>query len=626
MSSDNYLISALVPTYNSERFMRGLLEDLEAQTIASQLEIVIVDSNSPQKEGEIVKEFQKRYNNIVYLRTDEWENSHKATNRAIQLAHGKYLTLACTDDRHKRDAFERMVSVLEARPDIGLVYANSFITVEENETFSKHTLAGRYRWADFDPLKLLYGCFIGPQPMWRKKLHQTYGGFDENLKSAGDWDLWLHFAEGETFLHIDEFLGLYLYSPTSSEHRDPELSKREAQAVRNRYIHREPELKKRQEKAQINLPATSGLLALVVKDEKTKKEELEQCVERLRGFNTDKDGLSVKVVKAHLDVPENDLNVTVSPKTPLALKALSQGVNWEARYVLLLSPHTLIIPSSLSRLLAVAESDPSIAVVGPTSNEGPIMQRVEKKYDELQHGLELYAKGRETEYGNGWGDVPYLGNSCLLFKSEVISQIGGINDRLSLTEALWNLYLRLREKGFKLACALGAYVHQAEIREDKGLGFNDIADGERLFDLGDTDGAKRIFGKIHLADPNRIEALNNLGVIAYQQEAIDDAISYFTRVLKINPDYFESVENLGNCMVTQKAYREAIHWFKKALELKPDDVTILNSLANCYIQIEDFTGAEEVYSKSYHLNSGQVHVGEILVELGRLKVERRITP
>ncbi|MCD6290630.1 MAG: glycosyltransferase, partial [Anaerolineae bacterium] len=237
-----YLVSAIVSVYNAERFIRGCLEDLEAQTIADRLEIVVVDTGSEQNERAIVEEFQRRYDNIVYVRTPRRESIYAAWNRGIRLAQGKYITNANADDRHRKDAFERMVEVLEARPDIALVYANVYITETENETFENHTRVGAYRWLDFDPLKLTEACFIGPQPMWRKSIHEKYGYFDESFESAGDWEFWLRIAETERFLHIDEFLGLYLRSPLGAEHRDPTLSRYEALRVRQRYQHRRARL------------------------------------------------------------------------------------------------------------------------------------------------------------------------------------------------------------------------------------------------------------------------------------------------------------------------------------------------------------------------------------------------
>src|SRR5687767_7896873 len=103
------ILTAIVSTYNAESFMRGCLEDLEAQTIADRIEIVVIDSNSPQREVDIVREFQQRHSNIRYLRTEERETLYKAWNRGVEMARGKYLTNANTDDRHRRDAFEVMV-------------------------------------------------------------------------------------------------------------------------------------------------------------------------------------------------------------------------------------------------------------------------------------------------------------------------------------------------------------------------------------------------------------------------------------------------------------------------------------------------------------------------------------
>ncbi|HEY0603906.1 MAG TPA: glycosyltransferase [Herpetosiphonaceae bacterium] len=241
------LVSAIVSTYNAERFIRGCLEDLEAQTIASRLEIVVVDSGSSQNEGAIVREFQQRYGNIVYIRTDRRESIYAAWNRGIQVARGTYITNANTDDRHRHDAFERMVALLEARPDIALVYADACVTRTENETFAAHTPAGILSWPDFDPLELLRRCCVGPQPMWRKRMHTAYGYFDESFEVAGDWEFWLRIAEHETFLHLPEVLGLYLSSPGGAENRNPELLGQENLRVYQRYAHRAGQRKRGRE-------------------------------------------------------------------------------------------------------------------------------------------------------------------------------------------------------------------------------------------------------------------------------------------------------------------------------------------------------------------------------------------
>jgi tetratricopeptide (TPR) repeat protein len=144
-----------------------------------------------------------------------------------------------------------------------------------------------------------------------------------------------------------------------------------------------------------------------------------------------------------------------------------------------------------------------------------------------------------------------------------------------------------------------------------------VADGEKLFEVGDIEGARRIFEKILLVAPDSIEAINNLGVIAFQQDDIDRATSCFTRVLEIAPDYFEAIENLGKCMEAKKDYAEGIKWFKRAVELRPDDATVLNFLGNCFIQVEDFASAKEVYETSLMVDGKQGGIEIILREIDR---------
>lgn len=215
------LVSAIVSTYNSERFIKGCIEDLELQTIAHQIEIIVIDSASPQNEGAIVRELQERYGNIRYLRTDQRETVYAAWNRGVALARGRYITNANTDDRHRSDAFELMARVMDSRPGVDLVYGDVLVTKIPNETFESHTPSGKYTWYDWDRNILLdKGCFIGPQPMWRRSIHELYGGFDPAYVTSGDYEFWLRISQTSDFFHIRQPLGLYLAHPESIEHQN----------------------------------------------------------------------------------------------------------------------------------------------------------------------------------------------------------------------------------------------------------------------------------------------------------------------------------------------------------------------------------------------------------------------
>ncbi len=233
---EKLLVSAIVSTYNSERYIRGCIEDLERQTIADRLEIIVIDSGSSEQEGEIVRELQKVYNNIRYIRTESRETVYAAWNRAINAAQGRYLANANTDDRHRADAFERMVAVLNENPSIDLVYADALITTTPNETFEQCTPTGTFNWLEPDRNALLYrGCYVGPQPLWRRSLHDVYGLFDPSYITSGDYEFWLRVSQTAHFHHIAEPLGLYLSSPTSIEHVNEDGKGRENARLLSRY-------------------------------------------------------------------------------------------------------------------------------------------------------------------------------------------------------------------------------------------------------------------------------------------------------------------------------------------------------------------------------------------------------
>lgn len=233
-----YLVTAIVSAYNSEKFIRGCLDDLVSQTLfkRGQLEIIVIDSASPQQEGAIVSEFLDRYgDSIVYIRTSERETIYQAWNRGARAARGSYLTNANTDDRHRTDALELMAAALDAHPEIALVYADCFVTIFPNETFEKHTRCGYHIRPEYTPEMMLSGCHIGPQPMWRRAVHEDVGWFSEDLRSAGDYEFWCRIASKYDFKHIDQFLGLYYENPEGFANSDAMLSVVETVYVKEKY-------------------------------------------------------------------------------------------------------------------------------------------------------------------------------------------------------------------------------------------------------------------------------------------------------------------------------------------------------------------------------------------------------
>ena len=231
-------VSAIVSVYNSEKFIKGCLKDLVDQSLfeKNQLEIILVNTGSQQNEETIIKEYQKLYKNIKYIKTEDRETIYSAWNRGINAASGKYITNANTDDRHKKDALEIMSKVLDDNDQIDVVYADQFKTTTINDSWNSLNKKDEQKWGSFDKDLLLFGCFIGPQPLWRKNLHEKFGLFNDQLKVVGDYEFWLRISRSAKFYHLPESLGIYYYSLNSAEHREMDLTDSENRVIQEYYL------------------------------------------------------------------------------------------------------------------------------------------------------------------------------------------------------------------------------------------------------------------------------------------------------------------------------------------------------------------------------------------------------
>lgn len=240
MENNAMKVSAIISTYNSAKFLPGRLHNLLDQTIRDQMEIVIINSGSQENEQEIVESFRSLHEHIVYISTER-EGLYAAWNRAIKLSRGQYLITANTDDRTREDAYEILSSHLDAHERIGLVYANLCVTNEINDIlrwqrWNQKSSWKSVSWPEYKHMDLLLQCLCGPQPMWRRSVHNQVGYFDESFKIAGDYEFWLRVAERYDLLHIDQFLGLFYDNPGGISRSDSIQSREENLRARKKYF------------------------------------------------------------------------------------------------------------------------------------------------------------------------------------------------------------------------------------------------------------------------------------------------------------------------------------------------------------------------------------------------------
>ncbi len=212
---DEFPVSVIVSTYNSEEFIRECLQDLTRQTIIDRMEIVIVDAASPQNERAVVEEFRRQWPNIKYIRTESRVGIYAAWNIAIKYSSGKYIMPFSTNDRLGANACEMLFKQIEEHSDIALVYGDTYLTGTPHESFERHNRVGKYAWPAYSYEDLLQNCRVGPHPMWRRSVHGEVGYFNENFTGLGDYEFWLRLGEKYSMLHIPVVTGLYWLEPES---------------------------------------------------------------------------------------------------------------------------------------------------------------------------------------------------------------------------------------------------------------------------------------------------------------------------------------------------------------------------------------------------------------------------
>lgn len=99
-------VSVIVPVYNVQKYLAKCLDSLVSQTLKD-IEIIIVNDGSTDRSESIIKKYEKKYDNIVYVKKKNGGLSD-ARNYGIKYAKGDYIAFIDSDDFVDTSLYEKM--------------------------------------------------------------------------------------------------------------------------------------------------------------------------------------------------------------------------------------------------------------------------------------------------------------------------------------------------------------------------------------------------------------------------------------------------------------------------------------------------------------------------------------
>ncbi len=107
------ILSICIPTYNRVNYLKECLDSIVCQfrdkNIYDQVEIVISDNASEDTTQELVREYQKNWDNIKYFRNNQNIGFDRNVLKAVDIAQGEYCWLLGDDDALFENALKTII-------------------------------------------------------------------------------------------------------------------------------------------------------------------------------------------------------------------------------------------------------------------------------------------------------------------------------------------------------------------------------------------------------------------------------------------------------------------------------------------------------------------------------------
>lgn len=183
-------VSVVIPTHNRAGYLREAIGSVIAQSFRD-WECLVVDDESSDGTARMVAELAARDGRVRYLRQARFGRAARGRNLALRSSDAPLCAFLDDDDLWYPEKLALQVAVMEAHPEVGLVFAKIRKVGLKRQIWPAEQVALRPTFAD-----LLRGNIVATSTALarRSALEAAGPAFDESLIAVEDYDLWLRIA------------------------------------------------------------------------------------------------------------------------------------------------------------------------------------------------------------------------------------------------------------------------------------------------------------------------------------------------------------------------------------------------------------------------------------------------
>jgi GT2 family glycosyltransferase/glycosyltransferase involved in cell wall biosynthesis len=188
----NLKVSVVIPAYNHEKYVGEAIQSVLDQTFQDLELIIINDGSTDNTETEILKFKDER---IRYF-SQENRGLSATLNRGIELARGEYFNFLPSDDAFFPEKLATQLKAFEESKEIGVVFSYHLVVGGEGKEVKDDPIVDWFT-VPFETKEEIFPALFerdflsAPTALIKMECFEKAGRFDESLKTAQDYDMWM---------------------------------------------------------------------------------------------------------------------------------------------------------------------------------------------------------------------------------------------------------------------------------------------------------------------------------------------------------------------------------------------------------------------------------------------------